>query len=425
MKTYTARWIFPVDQHPLANGTITLQGDRILAVDKVGTRSADVDLGNVAILPGFVNAHSHLDLSDALGQCPPNSDFTIWLRAVIAHRRRQTPDEVAKAIDIGLSQCLRYGTTMVGDIAAGGISWQRLASAPLRAVVFYEMLGLTEERARQTMADAENWLKKHPDMATCRAGLSPHAPYSVRASLWSEVRARFPGLTAIHIAETEAELELLRRHEGPFVPFLKEMGVWDPTGLMESPEVVLKDSAHVLFIHGNYLSPGHVAGVEVLRNPGTQQRPDANRGFGVPQPRPPRVGQGALVYCPRTHAAFGHPDHPFRGFLAKGNRVAIGTDSMASNPDLDVLAEVRFLHAKYPDFPGKTLLEMATIQGARALQWDDEAGSLTVGKSADMVILPLPNIETDDPYQLILESELAVQSVLFRGEIVYPSKPEA
>src|SRR5580693_405091 len=104
--TLTARWILPVAQPPLARGTITIQDETILAIDKAGARAADIDFGNVAILPGFVNAHTHLDLSDALGQCPPTPDFTAWLRAVIAHRSRQTPEEVARAIDTGLLQCL-------------------------------------------------------------------------------------------------------------------------------------------------------------------------------------------------------------------------------------------------------------------------------------------------------------------------------
>ncbi len=152
LTTFAARWIFPVDGTPLENGRITIEGGTIVAVNKTGTRTADLDLGNVAILPGLVNAHTHLDLSDAWGECPPGPDFVGWLRSVVAHRRRQTCDDIADAIDIGLSQCVRFGTTLVGDIAAGGESWDRLASAPLRAVAFYEMLGLSDQRARQTDA---------------------------------------------------------------------------------------------------------------------------------------------------------------------------------------------------------------------------------------------------------------------------------
>jgi cytosine/adenosine deaminase-related metal-dependent hydrolase len=397
----TARWLFPVDQPPLARGTLTIQGGRILAVDKAGARTADIDLGNAAILPGLVNAHTHLDLSDAVGRCPPTADFTAWLRAVIAHRRRQTPEDVARAIDIGVSQCLRYGTTLVGDIAADGSSWERLTRAPLRATVFYEMLGLTRERAEQTLGIARDWLAKHPDTLTCRAGLSPHAPYSVRACMFAALtrtRPHAPGTaevytpTAIHVAETEAEIQLLRYHQGPFVDFLRELGVWDRAGLAGDPKRLVEsrnEAASSLFIHGNYLPPET------------------------------DLGKGTLVLCPRTHATFGHKPHPFRTFLAKGSRVVLGTDSLASSPDLDILAEARFLHQQYPELPGETILAMATIQGATALTWNNETGSLAAGKSADLVVLPLPNAEPADPHALVLDAPFAVSAVVFRGELVY------
>src|SRR5262249_31195645 len=112
-----------------------------------------------------------------------------------------------------------------------------------------------------------------------------------------------------------------------------------------------------------------------------------------------------VVYCPRTHAAFGHPPHPFRKFLNRGVRVCLGTDSLASNPDLDILAEARFVHAKYPDFPGDQLLKMVTLSGAEALGWADECGSLESGKSADLVAVPLPDRD-GDPYELLLTDEV-------------------
>jgi cytosine/adenosine deaminase-related metal-dependent hydrolase len=141
----------------------------------------------------------------------------------------------------------------------------------------------------------------------------------------------------------------------------------------------------VLYIHANFLPPD--------------------------TPIPPH---GTIVYCPRTHAAFGHPTHPFRDFLKRGVRVALGTDSLASNPDLSVLAEMRFVHAHYPDVPGDTILRMGTLSGAEALGWADETGSLTPGKSADFVVVPLPDAE-GDPYQLLLESRAPVAGTMFRG----------
>src|SRR5437879_3832538 len=109
--TATARWIFPADRPPLERGTITIRDDRILAVEPAGGVSSDVDFGNAAILPGLVNAHTHLDLSGLRGKCPPREDFTAWLRAVIRHRRGMTPEQVASDISAGLDECLRFGTT--------------------------------------------------------------------------------------------------------------------------------------------------------------------------------------------------------------------------------------------------------------------------------------------------------------------------
>ncbi len=396
--TLTARWVFPIDRPPLENGTVTILGDRIAAIN--GASPPTVDLGNVAVLPGFVNAHTHLDLTGLRGQAPPTPDFTAWLRQVIAHRRGRTPEQVQADVRAGLSECLRFGTTLLGDISGDGGSWDVLADAPLRAVVFREVLGLTEERAARAWADADDWIMGTKATSTCRPAVSPHAPYSVRG--WVFVAASVLGVpVAIHLAETTFELQLLADRSGPFVPFLRDLGVWDSTGLITAPQDVLDlfDVARhgpALFIHGNYLSP------------------DA--------PIPPH---GTVVYCPRTHAAFGHPPHPFREFLKRGVRVALGTDSLASNPDLDLLAEMRFLHERHPDVSGDVVLRMGTLAGAEALGWADDTGSLTPGKSADLVVLPLPERTATDPSWLILESALQVSRVLFRGRWLSDHFPDA
>jgi cytosine/adenosine deaminase-related metal-dependent hydrolase len=390
----TARWVFPVDRLPLRRGCVTVRGERIVSVDEDGQRTADVDLGNAALLPGLVNAHAHLDLSGMRGLAAPTPDFPAWLGRVIAHRRQRTPEQVAADVAAGLAESVRHGTTLLGDVSGDGGSWDVLKDAPVRAVVFRELLGLTPERAAQALSAAADWLEAHPATTSCRPGLSPHAPYSVRADLfarsapWAE---EYGAPVAIHLAESAAEMELLRHRTGPFVGFLQALGVWDPDGLARSPEEV-RDAGGVpprvgrLFVHGNFLPPD----------------------FGL-SPR------DTVVYCPRTHAAFGHPPHPFRTFLGRGVRVALGTDSLASNPDLSILAEARFVHERHPDVPGATLLRMATLSGAEALGWADETGSLTPGKSADLVVVPLPDEETPDPHRSVLQSAAGVGAVMVRG----------
>jgi cytosine/adenosine deaminase-related metal-dependent hydrolase len=395
--TLTARWVLPVEGPPLERGVITIGGKQILAVEPEGDRTADLDCGDAAILPGLVNAHTHLDLDSLGDERLPTRNFTDWLRAVIHQRRSRSPDQVLRTIRAGLEQSVACGTTLLGDISSQGDSWTVLArTTRLRAVVFDELLGLPQTRAHAAWAAACEWLRGHPCREACRPGLSPHAPYSVRASLFRAAarlsqRQHLP--LAIHLAETREELELLEHHCGPFLSFLSELGVWDAGGLVKGLNEVLQlnaESAHVLLVHGNYLDP----------------RMSLPRG-------------ASLVYCPRTSAAFGHDAHPVRQLLARGVRVALGTDSLASNPDLDVLAEMRFLYQQYPEVPPATFLRMATLSGAEALGWEKETGSLLPGKSADLVVLPLPPQAGRDPYQSIFESSARVQAVLFRGKWVH------
>lgn len=197
--------------------------------------------------------------------------------------------------------------------------------------------------------------------------------------------------SVMHLAESDAETTLLTRREGPFVSFLQDLGVWNSESIGHRYGDYFEDGADGttprLFVHGNHLP--------------------------VETPFPARF---SLCYCPRTHAAFGHPPHPFREFLSRGVRVCLGTDSLASNPDLDILEEARFIQRQHPDFDGETLLKMATIHGAYALGWAGECGSLTVGKSADAVAVPLPNAD-GDPYDLLLSSgDHGNRRTLFRGK---------
>jgi cytosine/adenosine deaminase-related metal-dependent hydrolase len=402
--TYAARWVFPVDGPPLPRGSVTVHRDLIVSVQPAGQQQPEVDLGDVAILPGFVNAHTHLDLSGAHGRCPPTPDFTAWLRQVIAFRQQRTPEQVQQDIAAGIAACLLSGTTLVGDIAAGGASWDLLSRSPIRATVYYELIGLTRERAEQSWQEAERWLEAHAATETCRPGLSPHAPYSVRRELFEAVAERAaskesPLPVAIHLAETYEEIELLEHRSGSFVEFLRERGAWDPEGLVAGFEEVggiLHRIPTVALIHGHHFPP--------------DWRSD---WFGL------SIIPPMEVICPRTTAAFGRGPRPL-GEL--GEFHTLGTDSLASNPDLDILAEARFLYKRLAglgeDPEPILLLYEITFNGARALSWAKEAGSLTPGKSADLVVLPLPHRDVAVPEELIFDSDLPVRSVMFRGRWV-------
>ncbi len=395
MPTFTARHVFPVSGPPLARGTVTVEGDRITAVLPHGERTADTNFGNAALIPGLVNAHTHLDLSAARGAVPPTpaAQFTDWLHAVVAFRR-QSPTPVAEAVRAGLAESLRYGTTLLGDISTDGTSFDLLADAPVRAVVFHEVIGLKPERFAATQSSCRSWLDGELQSLTLlarrglvRRGVSPHAPYTTQFAGyqdWGDV------MLASHVAELPGEADFLRTHAGPLRDFLESIGAWADGDLAPSVAAVLDALSRTrsLVVHGNYLS--------------------------VTEHRKHFTPAMTLIVCPRTHAAFGHPPHPWPMFAAAGVRVAVGTDSLASNPDLDVLAEIRLLRRTHPDAPGPQLLRMATLSGAESLGFAAECGSLDPGKSADFVAVPLPDAD-GDPHELLLAGDHGRRRVYYRG----------
>ncbi len=392
MPTFTARYVFPVSGPSLEGGTVTVEGDRVIAVLPRGERTADTDFGNAALIPGLVNAHTHLDLSAARGAVPPTpaDRFPDWLRRVIAFRRANAVP-VADAVRAGLAESLRYGTTLLGDISTDGTSFDLLADAPLRAVVFREVIGLKPERFTATWNAYRDWRDATADRPRTKRGVSPHAPYTTSYMGYRFLMTVPPHFAAAsHVAELPGEADFLATKAGPIRDFLDSIGAFGPSvETVSSLRMALNSLGTVprgLVVHGNYLTAAHA------------------KHF---------TPSMTLVVCPRTHAAFGHARHPWPAFAAAGVRVAVGTDSLASNPDLDVLAEVRRLRRTNPDAPGPQLLRLATLSGAEALGFASECGSLEVGKSADFVVVPLPDAD-GDPHEMLLGDDCGARRVFFR-----------
>ena len=407
--TLAARYVFPVEGPPISNGVIVVEGGRIAAVGPSDGRDVDLDLGNVAVLPGFVNAHTHLELSPVAGPAittAPESQIS-WLRRVIEQRVQGAPGALDDAVGRNLADSLAAGTTLLADTTTAGLSWNRVAAAPVRAVVFAEVIGLKRARGLQTNDDAWDWisaLTPEDQVAGCaRPGLSPHAPYSTAGWLYHRAAGCHMPLST-HLAELPEELELLEHHAGPLREFLEEIHAWDdqwePIGPRPADYIRkggLRDTDW-LIAHGTYLDPSEF----------WQLRPEA-------APAGRRV---AVAYCPRTHARFGHAPHPFRAMLEHGVVVCLGTDSRASSPSLGILDEIRFLHRRDPSLNGPLLLTMATLFGAWALRADTTTGSLRAGKSADLAIVALPDRESADPHALLFDSELPVVSTMFEGDFI-------
>lgn len=410
--TLQARYVFPVEGAPIEDGLVRLQQGRIGWVGPARGQEGDLDLGNVAIIPGFVNAHTHLELSrlDSDGsreEADGTESFIGWLKRVVEQRRNGSEAILKNAVGENLKACIEAGTTCLADTTTAGLSWDQIAAASIRAVVFAELIGLQRFRGLQTSNAAWNWLSKirpASQVAACaRPGLSPHAPYST--SSWLYHRAAGSQLPlSTHLAEMPEELRLLEHRDGPLRQFLEELGAWDeewePVGPRPADYVRRGElrNADWLIAHGTYFDPSEF----------WQLRPEA-------APDGHRV---AVAYCPRTHARFGHAPHPFRALLEKGVIVCLGTDSLASAPTLSILDEIRFLHRRDASLSGELLLTMATLFGAWALRAETITGSLRPGKSADLAVIPLPDREDTDPYNLILESDEPALATVFEGDFV-------
>ena len=403
--TLAARYVVPVEGEPIPDGRLTIRGGRIAAVGPSGMASADVELGNVALLPGFVNAHTHLELS-GIENRPPGvpEDQVEWLARVIAQRRSGGPGDLADAVDRHLEAALDAGTTLLADTATAGSSWGAVASAPVRALVFAEILGLKRTRGLETNRNAWDWIgtlsPADQVAANARPGLSPHAPYSTAGWLYHRAAStRLPLST--HLAELPEELELLGSRCGRLRGFLEDLGAWDEDWEPIGPEPAdyirqgtLREADWIV-AHGTYLNPADF----------WQLRPEAGLdGHRV-----------AVAYCPRTHARFGHRPHPFRAMLERGVVVCLGTDSLASSPSLGILDEMRHLRCVDPSISGALLLTMGTLFGAWALRAETVTGSLKVGKAADLALVALPESEAADPYSLLFDHDGPVIASAFEG----------
>jgi cytosine/adenosine deaminase-related metal-dependent hydrolase len=405
--TLRARWVFPVEAPPVENGIVEISDDRIVAVHG-GTDPRARDLGNVAIIPALINCHTHLELSDVGQPLEPPLPFPAWIRRLVAHRRARTIT-AEQAVKLGRRECLRSGSAWVGDI----VQEERCAVDVGRRVdfgefedvvhgtnrvMFREVLGLRSDQLDAQIRIARRFLESNTPPST-RVGLSPHAPYSVHPDLIRAVvnlAIEFAAPLAIHLAETPAELELLRDGTGELVEMLQQFGVWSPDAIPRGsrPFDYLCDLAAVsrlLVIHGNYLDREELDFLAAC----------------------PHIH---VVYCPRTHAYFQHEPHPWRDMLSRGIGVALGTDSRASNPDLSLWNELLFLNRRHPDVPPATLLHLGTLAAATALGVNDITGSLVSGKLADLAVISLPAIGGTDAAALLFDPGNRVVSTMVSGE---------
>jgi len=360
-----------------------------------------IDLGDVALMPGFVNAHTHLELTGYRGRLAPAPLWDWFVELLKLRREPGAADAERAAVRQGAEESLASGVTCIGDISRTAHHAQTLAECEIRAVCFCELISgamLPPATAGQ-LAELIVRLSTFESETLC-LGYSPHAPYTVTAEDLAACHRL--GLSqsramTIHVLETLEERDwmlgrpssiqdLLNMHNLPSRHTNWRAGV---LSFLKASGILRRGT---LLAHVNYADDDDLALI-------------AESGAGV-------------VYCPRAHAYYGHANHRWRDMLAAGIPLCIGTDSAAASGTLSIFDELRFMHRAHPDFSPEKLLQMGTLRGAEALGWADRIGSITPGKSADLVSVPVDAHADTDPFRRVLESDGPVTRVCHSGRVV-------
>lgn len=391
-----AAWVAPMNGPIIRDGAVVIADGKILDVGEKSISSRHpggeiVDLGNSILLPGLINAHTHLDLTHCHAGDPPIS-FTDWISSIPKRRANET---VEQAVQRGIDQCLKFGVTCIGDITQqAGQSRRAISESPLRCVSYGEVLGLGTMQSKfdQLLPQA---IDTRYAASRMKIGLSPHAPYTVdingyRQCLKLASEKSLP--LATHLAESPDERTFLESHSGPFRALWDRLGVWrDDVATFTGSPVQMANAIGLLdrpalLAHVNYCDDSEL---DLLAR-----------------------GKCSVVYCPRTHRYFGHRPHRWRQMLERGINVAVGTDSCASSPDLNIVEELRLLRQIAPEIPAQTVWEMATTRAARAVGMQDQVGSITRGKRADLAAF---HVKGDVPLEELLCEENLPAAVWIDG----------
>lgn len=393
MRIFAASWVVPVASPPRAGGRVAVDAGRIAWVGRAGEAGEPdgtlVDLGQGVLMPGLVNAHCHLELSHLAGHIDTGGGFVPWVEQLVKRRAEADEKDVRAGVRRGVSQLESSGTVAVGDVSNALAHLDLLEASALTAVVFYELLGWDPARAPALLeaADEVVTLAQSRRLRT-RLRVGAHAPHSCSPALLRGLVER-GGPAAIHLAESASETRFLADGGGDWPAFLRRRGAGDvaftPPGT--SPVRYL-DATGALRPE---LVAAHCVHVD-----------DADRAL--------LAARGVhVVVCPRSNAALGGGAADVPALLGAGARMALGTDSLASVPTLDLLAEAAVLQRTFPELEPAAIVRMATAGGAEALGLAD-LGTLAPGRRAAMAFAPSPR-EIQDPLRFLTSGEAQAHTV--------------
>lgn len=423
MKILSSDFVLPISSAPVSNGAVLIEKDKILAVGKLEQLReefplAEIDeFGEAVIMPGFVNAHSHLELTAMRGFLDDlEDDFSSWLITLSKTRAEKLTDEdIEISAKWGVLEGLRAGVTCFADIGRyGKAGFEALKKTGLRGIVFQETeFSPKNEEAENDFAKLEEKFLtlRETETSLVKAGISPHAPYTVSRRLFeiiADYALRENVKLSIHAAESKEEINFMRFGKGFLAGVYAKLGLTWETPKVASIEYLEQTGilqAQPLLAHCVYVN---------------------ERDIGIIKESDSRI-----AHCPKSNAKFGHGVAQLEEFLDCNLRVGFGSDSVASNNTCDILEESRFaaLFARARDSKKKFLgapeiIETATLGGARAIGLESEIGTLEPGKQADVIVISLKAVAQQpvhDIYSALLFASNArdVKLTMVAGEEIY------
>lgn len=395
-RVFRASWVLPIAQPPIRDGWVAVERGRIVAVGGPadlpparagdaaghgerearesgaprGSNDADGTPEGIAILPGLVNAHTHLEVSWMRGQVRPAPSMPAWVERLMALRRtvgHEPPEPIAEAI----AETRAAGTTLVGDVTNTLAAYDALMESDLSAAIFRELLGFAAADPRRLVADTQAGIDALTPVAWLRPSIVPHAPYSVSPDLFRAIAAASNDRPmSVHLGESAEEVRFLLDGEGAWRTLLQRFGVWNDRWI--APGV-----GPVAYLEQFGLVDDRLIAVHCVQLTDDELARLASAGATV-------------VTCPRSNVWTGAGDAPVERFYTSGVRVAIGTDSLASVEDLNVFQELAAARRLAPSVPASRLLDSATRAGAEALGFGEELGTIESGKRAELIGVRLP-----------------------------------
>ncbi|MCK4778498.1 MAG: amidohydrolase family protein [Actinomycetia bacterium] len=419
----TAEWILPVTTPPIKGGAIVIRDGLIEAIgkeEKIKKQFSGeevIGFDKAILLPGFVDAHTHLEYSAFRGICD-DLPFSLWKIQVTEKSNYLNKKDWEISADIGALEAIQSGITCIGDITMTGASLRAAKRANLRGVIFFEISEMDSSKTVKTMEKAEQGIREWQEEVkgtNLQIGISPYSVYNVAPTLFQAV-SKFAQkkdlLLGLHLAGSKDEYDFVKYGAGPLaIEYRKKSGwedvLWQPMGV--SP---------VKYVENWDVFDSNVLAVHCIQV--NEQDIDVLKRYDV-----------RIVHCPKCSAKLGMGIAPLLSFINRGLAVGIGTDSPASNNTMDLFDEMRIglllqrgMVGTVEQTSAESFLEMATLGGAKALRLDDKIGSLEKGKEADIISVDISKshqVPLQSPYSALVytSNQENILMTMVKGEILY------